>query len=122
MIPRLSALAVPITALAVCAPAAVASRAPTAVEKTAIVRGFQPAFPARCVAVRVSSVDGRFAVLRLRTPVSRSCLPVAFDGIAVLRRRSAGHWRILLAASADADCSVIARRVLVDLRATGVCA
>jgi hypothetical protein len=110
--PRL-ALAVAAALLLAVPAAAQADRAPTKREHAAVATAV--GVPKRCLRVRVSTVDERWATARVRNGKA-SCAEHAADGMAVFKRRR-GAWRFVTAGSSF-DCPVpdVPRRVARDLR------
>jgi hypothetical protein len=109
----LSAL-VAVAALATVVPvAAHADRPPTKRERAGIANKVE--VPARCLKIRVSTVNTRWAKMRLRN-LRKSCQRWAADGVAVYKRRKDGGWRFVTAGSAF-DCPVpkVPPRVVTDL-------
>lgn len=119
------AIVLTVSALAALAGTAVAARAPTATERRAIIDAVRAGneyvgnAPRRCDAasvVRVSTVDGRYAVWtqnNVRAARIGGC--VVGDGFIVLRRQPNGRWRIRTQGSGDAPCRLIGTRVARDL-------
>ena len=93
---------------------ALADRAPTKQERAGIAK--KVGVPARCLRIRVSTVNTRWASTHVRN-ARRSCRRWAADGIAVFKRTKAGGWRFVTAGSAF-DCPVpkVPPRVVEDLR------
>lgn len=89
-----------------------ADRAPTRSEHRAVAKAI--GVPKRCVRVRISTVNERWARANMRNRKA-SCAEHAADGIAVFKRR-AGKWRFVTAGSAF-ECPVpdVPRRVARDL-------
>jgi hypothetical protein len=71
--------------------------------------------PKRCVRVRISTVDQRWARANIRARKA-SCAEHAADGVAVFKRRG-GSWRFVTAGSSF-DCPVpdVPRRIARDLK------
>jgi hypothetical protein len=109
---RLAAAALATLLLAVPA-AAHADRAPTKREHRAVAKTV--GVPKRCMAVRISTVDERWASARVRNRKA-SCAEHAADGVAVFKRRR-GKWRFVTAGSSF-DCPVpdVPRRIARDLK------
>jgi hypothetical protein len=102
-----------LAALSLLPAAALADRPPTKRERAGIAQ--KVGVPARCLAIRVSTVNPRWAKTRIRL-ARKSCERWAADGIAVFKRRNDGGWRFVTAGSAF-DCPVpkVPRRVVEDL-------
>jgi hypothetical protein len=103
-----------LAALALAVPAvARADRAATAREHAAIAKAV--GVTKRCLRVRVSTVDERWARANVRSKKA-SCADHAADGLAVFKRRG-GAWRFVTAGSSF-DCPVpdVPRRVARDLK------
>jgi hypothetical protein len=104
--------------LIVLAAAAVAEaqRKPTPKERTAIAGKFD--IPAKCLRIRVSTVNERWARLNYkgRKYDDPDCREHAADGIVVLKRKR-GRWRIVTQGS-DFECPVPGTppRVAEDLK------
>jgi hypothetical protein len=101
-------------ALLALAPAvAQADRAPTKRERAGIAKKVDA--PARCLKIRVSTVNTRWARMQLRLR-RESCQRWAADGVAVYKKRKRGGWRFVTAGSAF-ECPVpkVPRRVVKDL-------
>lgn len=111
MLRRLVPLAV-VVGLAVSGASAEADRGPTKRERAGVAKAVGA--PARCVRVRVSTVNRRYASALIRNG-RRSCRRWAADGVAVFRRGD-GRWRFVTAGSAF-ECPVpkVPRRVARDL-------
>jgi hypothetical protein len=98
---------------------AVASRAPTPSERTAIVAGIprDPVLHQACVryAVRVSTVDPRYASVAyvLPNPLPTTCK--GFNGDSIMRLGSNGHWKEIVSGSEFACDGVVPERVMRDL-------
>lgn len=110
--------AVPMVALAFASAAAAATVAPTASQRSAIIRAFgDPAAAAPCLIVRLAASDPDYGEVRFRT--SAACVRWAFNGTNVLERGSAGHWSVKFEGSSY-HCPLphIPHRVQRDL---GVC-
>jgi hypothetical protein len=107
--PLLAALA----ALVLLPAIALADRPPTERERAGIAK--KVGVPARCLKIRVSTVNTRWAKTRIRV-ARKSCARWAADGIAVFKRRTGGGWRFITAGSAF-DCPVpkVPPRVVADL-------
>jgi hypothetical protein len=92
---------------------ALADRAPTKQERAGIAK--KVGVPARCLKIRVSTVNSRWASTHVRN-ARTSCRRWAADGIAVFKRRKAGGWRFVTAGSAF-ECPVpkVPPRVVEDL-------
>jgi hypothetical protein len=80
--------------------AASAARAPSYLEKVTIMDAFNVpgrSWPSRCVTIRVSTVDPRYALVTSPAKPPRACVTHNDDGngFAVFQRaaRSARHWR-----------------------------
>ena len=102
-------------ALLLAVPAAAqADRAPTTREHAAVAKAV--GVPKRCLRVRVSTVNERWASARVRNGKA-SCAEHAADGIAIFKRRTGGAWRFVTAGSSF-DCPVadVPRRIAQDLR------
>lgn len=110
--PRLAPAALAALLLAVPA-AAHADRAPTEREHAAVAKSV--GIPKRCVKVRISTVDERWARASVRNRKA-SCADHAADGVALFKRRR-GAWRFVTAGSSF-DCPVpdVPRRIARDLR------
>ncbi len=112
---RLSLVAVLIAALFVGS--ADARRKATKPEKRAIAQVFNA--PPKCAKIHISTVNQRFATYRFnpRKFNVKPCEQVAADGVAILKQRRSGRWRIVTAGSAF-DCPVpkTPRKVVKDLR------
>jgi hypothetical protein len=108
----LSALAA-VAALAIVPAVAHADRPPTKRERAGIAKKVE--VPARCLAIRVSTVNTRWAKIRLRN-LRKSCQRWAADGVAVYKRRKDGSWRFVTAGSSF-DCPVpkVPPKVVTDL-------
>jgi hypothetical protein len=108
--PLLAALA----GLALIPAVAQADRPPTKRERAGIAE--KVGAPARCLKIRVSTVNTRWARMRLRLK-RESCQRWAADGVAVFKKRKGGGWRFVTAGSAF-DCPVpkVPPRVVEDLR------
>ena len=111
---RSAVLAAVLAASLTLAASAEARRTPTPGERAGVARAV--GVPARCLFIRVSSVDRRYASAVIRNR-KRSCRRWAADGVAVFRKRSQGRWRFVTAGSAF-DCPVpkVPERVVRDLR------
>jgi hypothetical protein len=68
-----------------------ASREPRATEKAALAQALR--VPRRCVAIRVATVRQGWASVTLRSPLPRSCLKYAADGVNVMRLRDDVWYR-----------------------------
>ena len=97
----------------VAAVAATAARPPTATEKAAILVVFnQPgrSFAAKCVRIRVSTVNRRWAMLTGPRRIPRECLETGQvgDGFVIFRRpfASSQRWRNVYEGSEFPPCSV----------------
>ena len=93
-------------------PTAFAARAPTKSERAGIAKVAR--VPARCLKIRVSTVDSHYASAYRRNTV-KSCARYQGDGVAVFRHRKSG-WRFVTAGSAF-ECPVphVPSRVAKDL-------
>jgi hypothetical protein len=108
----------PLTALLLLAAAlalpaiAHADRAPTRAEAARIAE--VAGAPPRCLKIRVSTVNSRWASAYRRN-LRRGCRRYQADGVAVFRRRSSG-WRFVVAGSAF-ECPVpkVPKAVVRDL-------
>jgi hypothetical protein len=112
--PSLRLAAPLLAALLLAVPAiAHADRAPTKREHRAVAKAV--GVPKRCMAVRISTVDERWATARVRN-ARASCAEHAADGLAVFKRRR-GAWRFVTAGSSF-DCPVpdVPRRIARDLK------
>jgi len=91
-----------------------ARRKPTPRERAGVARA--AGVPARCLFIRVSTVDRRYAYMRIRNR-KQSCRRWWADGVVVFRKRADGRWRFLTAGSAI-ECPVpkVPSRVVRDLR------
>jgi hypothetical protein len=89
-----------------------ADRAPTKREHAAVAQKI--GVPKRCLRVRISTVNERWARANVRNRKA-SCAEHAADGIALFKRR-AGTWRFVTAGSSF-DCPVpdVPRRIARDL-------
>jgi hypothetical protein len=82
-------------ALAHSAPRAVA---PTPGQRATILRAFgDPGAPARCLGVRLAASDRAYATVRFHA--RSGCRRWGFNGVNVLRKVHAGHWKVAFAAS-----------------------
>ena len=92
---------------------ALADRAPTKREKAGIARAAD--VPKRCLSVRVSTVNSRWASAYRRN-ARRDCRDYQADGIAVFKRRKGGGWKFVTAGSSF-ECPVpnVPPRVAKDL-------
>ena len=102
-----------LAALALLPTTALADRPPTKRERAAIGKGVD--VPVRCLKIRVSTVNTRWASMQVRS-LRRSCRRWAADGVAVYKRRTSGGWRFVTAGSAF-DCPVpkVPPKVVEDL-------
>ena len=102
-----------VAALAIVPAVAHADRPPTKRERAGIAK--KVGVPARCLRIRVSTVDTRWARMQIRN-LRESCRRWAADGVAVYNRRKDGGWRFVTAGSAF-DCPVpkVPPKVVVDL-------
>ena len=102
-----------LAALALLPAVALADRPPTSHERAGLSN--KVGVPGRCLAIRVSTVNPRWAKTRIRL-ARKSCRRWAADGIAVFKRRTGGGWRFVTAGSAF-DCPVpkVPPRVVEDL-------
>ena len=93
--------------------AAHADRAPTKREHAAVSKAV--GVPKRCMRVRISTVNERWASASVRNRKA-SCADHAADGVAIFKRRS-GAWRFVTAGSSF-DCPVpdVPRKIARDLR------
>jgi len=108
---RLAAAA--IAALLLVPAVAHADRAPTKREHRAVAKAV--GVPKRCMAVRISTVDERWASARVRN-AKASCAEHAADGIAIFKRRG---WRYrFVTAGSSFECPVpdVPRRIARDLK------
>ncbi len=115
LLPVVGALAV---VLAFASGAAGATVAPSAGERSAIIRAFgDPAAAAPCLIVRLAASDRGYGDVRARA--TQHCLRWAFDGTNVLKRGRAGRWTVQFEGSSY-HCPLprIPRAVQRDL---GVC-
>lgn len=95
-----------------------ATVAPTAGERSAIIRAFgDPAAAAPCLTVRLAASNRAYGDVRFRT--TQACQRWAFDGTNVLKRGRAGQWSVVFEGSSY-HCPLprIPRGVQHDL---GVC-
>ena len=95
--------------------AAGATVAPTAAERSAIIKAFgDPPAAGPCLIVRLAASNHDYGDLRFR--ITQSCQRWAFNGTNVLKRGSAGHWTVLFEGSSY-HCPVarIPRQVQHDL-------
>jgi hypothetical protein len=92
-----------------------ASRPPTAVERAALSHGF----PARCLLIRVSTVNPAWAGTKLASHPQGYCEDhnFVFDGGNFFRRQGETWKNVLSASDAQAACARIPRAVLRDLAA-----
>jgi hypothetical protein len=79
-----------------------ADRAPTKREKAAIARAAD--VPKRCLRVRVSTVNRRWASAYRRN-AREGCERWQADGVAVFKRRKTGGWKFVVAGSSF-ECPV----------------
>jgi len=116
-----STLGVVIVTSALVVPMAFAARAPTLVERAAIIRALPKSIrdvPTECVwlNVRVSRTPAYASVvprwLNWERPRSR-CLRYAADGFFVLSRK-AGRWHVVYLGSDSPPCSIRLPRDLTD--------
>lgn len=97
------AVTVVVLAAVVAVTAAAAARKPTYVEKATIMDAFNipgRAFPSKCVLIRVSTANPRYAVLTSPAHYPRACTRTGAvgDGFVLFKRASASaaHWRDIL--------------------------
>jgi hypothetical protein len=92
---------------------AVADRAPTKAEATAIATAAK--VPARCLKTRVSTVNTNYAS-SYRRNLRKGCKAYQADGVAVFKRKQDGAWKFVTAGSAF-TCPVphVPKRVAKDL-------
>jgi hypothetical protein len=124
---RRSALVVlALAVIGVLASTATAARPPTAAEKAAILLVFNEpggrAFAAKCVRIRVSTVNRRWAMLTTPRRPPRACVESGQvgNGFVFFRRTATGGWRIVYEGSDLPPCS-IPRPVRRDLLGTAEC-
>ena len=100
--------------------AAVASKAatvaPTATQRTAILKAFGERRAGwRCLVVRLAASNHNYATVRFVR--STRCRRWAFNGINVIKRKTDNHWKVLFEGSAYAcPLARIPRQVQRDLR------
>ena len=112
---RIAILALSLAGLSIAVQPAGASRPPTSAERAAL----SVKFPARCLLIRVSTVDPSWAGTKLTAHPQGYCEAhgYVFDGGSFLRR-SGTSWRLVLSASdAQGACARIPTAVLRDLSA-----
>ena len=99
--------------------AANAQRAPTKKEHRQIAKALK--FPPHCTRVRVSTVVTSPKWASLSWKPGRGCKKFAADGVAILKKRPAGHWKFVTAGSSF-DCgplyAQVPRAVVQDLGIT----
>ena len=80
-----------------------ASRAPTHAERAAIIHAWAggQSYPARCLVIRVSTINRRWAGLTHSAKPSSWCVKRGriFDGGNFLKRRDHGGWRLVISQS-----------------------
>lgn len=108
-----SAALVPLVALAAVPALAQADRTPTAAESKAIATAAK--VPARCLKIRVSSVDDAYAGIWRRN-LKKGCGKYQADGVAVFKKGHHG-WKFVTAGSSF-ECPVpkVPRAVAKDLK------
>jgi hypothetical protein len=126
MTPRAACVLVAATA-AMAAATAHAARPPTYLERVTIMEAFNfpgRSFASKCVRIRVSSVDPRYAMITGPIRVPRDCSQAGEvgDGYALLRRTTPKglRWRRLTQGSDMPPCGIPAR-VRADLFGTADC-
>jgi hypothetical protein len=110
--------AVTFTLLTIWTSNVLGARAPTPAEAHAIARNFGTV-PARCLTIRVSTVNRRYALTYFSYPTPRSCVRYGFNGIALLERNG-NSWKPIFEGSSY-KCSEIhvASAVKRDLKIPG---
>jgi hypothetical protein len=115
LVPMLGALSL---GLALASVAGAATVAPTTAERAAIIEAFgDPPAAGSCLIVRLAASNHAYGEVAPR--LKKSCLRWAFNGVNVLKRKSAGHWTVLFEGSSyHCPRPGIPRQVQHDL---GVC-
>jgi hypothetical protein len=112
------AFAILLPSLANASSARVKTVAPTAAQRTGILKAFgDPKAAGPCLNVRLASANHGYATVRVRG--GTSCQRWAFNGVNVIKRRTDNHWKVVFEGSSY-HCPVarIPRSVQRDL---GVC-
>ena len=118
----LLAVLIALVAATMFASTAKASRAPTAAERKAVARAFDPGYPDRCLFIRVSTKGPYAGILNAgHQPTTRNrawCNQhgYIFDGAAIYKRTN-GMWRQVTAGSAleARECRKLPAVVLRDM-------
>ena len=97
-----------ITAGLLVAGVASAQRAPTEKEHRQIAKALR--FPAHCTRVRVSTAVTSPKWASLSWKPGRECKKFAADGVAILRKRPGGKWKLVTAGS-SVDCGPLYAQV-----------
>jgi hypothetical protein len=107
---------------------ALAHRAPSASQKTALTTAFDKyvdrSVPAKCLRYEVSTANSAYALVAFAAKLSHSCLKEASDGVVIFHLKS-HRWRFVTAGSSfisgSGTCDVphVPRNVAVDFKLCG---